>query len=174
MKYDYDKLRAGEILQMPSGTVILLPGSPSEEDIKLDDITHNLARIRRYNGSGPSVLAHTLRCYEIAKSKKLSPRLCLGVLLHDATEAYIGDVPSPIKRHCHGYRSIEAIYWRTIKKAFGLVLGEHEEKLIKEIDRDSRVGELDDNHLKYLTENPKIAIQEFETVFFKELKNDKS
>ncbi len=41
-------------------------------------------------------------------------------LLHDASEAYLVDVPRPIKRHLSGYREIETLVQGVICEQFGL------------------------------------------------------
>jgi len=67
---------------------------PTLEMICIDDIAHALALINRYNG-------HTHTPYSVAEHcERMSylPGDPLVNLLHDAAEAYIGDVPSPQKK----------------------------------------------------------------------------
>jgi hypothetical protein len=71
------------------------------EDIELLDIAHSLAFQCRYNGHCDrfySVAQHCINCQNVfeylrPKSKSLWP------LMHDASEAYLTDLPAPIKRH---------------------------------------------------------------------------
>jgi 5'-deoxynucleotidase YfbR-like HD superfamily hydrolase len=48
------------------------------------------------------------------------PQDALDGLLHDATEAYMVDVPRPLKAHLSGYKELEAKTWRVIADAFAL------------------------------------------------------
>jgi hypothetical protein len=76
----------------------------------------------RFNG-------HTSRPYSVAEHSLLGAALCpapcrLAFLLHDATEAYLGDVLGPLKRlpMFGGYRELEAQLARVIALRFGLPL----------------------------------------------------
>lgn len=66
------------------------------DDICIEDIAHALSNICRYNGHCKnfySVAEHSIRCCE-----RGSDWLCkIWGLLHDAAEAYIGDLVSPFK-----------------------------------------------------------------------------
>ena len=65
------------------------------------DIAHALAQINRFNGHAKrpySVAEHSLVCMEIAQHLELPPVVQLACLMHDAHEAYTGDVATPIKR----------------------------------------------------------------------------
>lgn len=66
------------------------------EDICIEDIAHALSNICRYSGQCKvfySVAEHSIKCCE-----KGSDWLCqMWGLLHDASEAYIGDIPGPFK-----------------------------------------------------------------------------
>lgn len=77
--------------------------APAEEDICLTDIAWGLSRIARFNGHtlGPrpySVAQHSLWCSWAAQhllgASSLTAR---HVLLHDAHEAYSGDIVRPLK-----------------------------------------------------------------------------
>lgn len=75
------------------------------DTISIVDIAHHLSKLDRYNGAGAftySVAQHSLFVAEI-----LPDDLKLWGLLHDATEAYLGDVVSPLKKLLPGYREIE-------------------------------------------------------------------
>lgn len=79
------------------------PLDPRPEDVELDDIAWHLSRIHRFNGASDvpiTVAEHSIdvmRRYE--EHWPATPRKeLLAVLLHDAAEAYIGDIPRPVKR----------------------------------------------------------------------------
>ena len=75
------------------------PFDPKPADVDLGDIAHALAQKCRWNG-------HTNRFYSVAQHSVLVARYTIAPadrlwgLLHDAGEAYLPDVPSPIKRFC--------------------------------------------------------------------------
>lgn len=73
---------------------------PRAEDVNLADIAFSLAHIHRYNGHvGPySVAIHSVACCDVAAVLGLPERVQAVALLHDAAEAYVGDIVSPLKR----------------------------------------------------------------------------
>lgn len=69
--------------------------TPDWRLINFGDIAHHLGFLNRWTGARRrqiSVLEHSLRCGEIAPAD-----LRLEALLHDAHEAYTGDIGSPMK-----------------------------------------------------------------------------
>lgn len=75
------------------------------EDIEIRDIAHALACINRYNGHTPvpySVAQHSVLVSDHCDSKD-----AFWGLMHDASEAYIGDMISPLKRHMPQYIEVE-------------------------------------------------------------------
>lgn len=96
--------------------------NPNPFDIHVDDIAWSLARTMRFNG-------HTARPYSVAEHCLLGVGQCaaanrLEFLLHDAAEAYLGDVVGPLKNTAMfaGYRELEARWQRVIALRFGLRL----------------------------------------------------
>jgi hypothetical protein len=71
---------------------------PQPEQISIYDIAHALSQICRFGG-------HTRVFYSVAEHSILVSRLLgkdrslprLAALLHDAHEAYLGDIPTPLK-----------------------------------------------------------------------------
>jgi uncharacterized protein len=87
----------------------------------------------RFNG-------HVKKFYSVAEhswwvAKKVPPRLTLAALLHDASEAYICDIPAPVKPFLENYKDIEYVLMENIHRRFFLALNEEEEKVIKNVDR---------------------------------------
>lgn len=82
----------------PSGTPCFID-CPEASDINIHDVALSLSRISRWGGRTRadkiafSVAQHSVICsYLVPQEDKLE------ALLHDATEAYLGDVISPLKR----------------------------------------------------------------------------
>lgn len=91
------------------------------DDIDIEDIATALSRAPRYCGHTDvfySVAQHcVLVCLEVAiKGGSLRDQL-IG-LLHDAPEAYMGDLPSPLKAMCPEYKAIEDGVWDRVSHAF--------------------------------------------------------
>ena len=75
-------------------------GNPDPADVDIRDIAHALANICRYTGHPSrfySVAAHSIWCSEYAKWREQGPRDQFAILMHDAAEAYIGDINHPLK-----------------------------------------------------------------------------
>jgi hypothetical protein len=121
--------RTGNWIQTFKG-IAFYPLDPREEDIDIEDIAHSLSRQCRFGGhciEFYSVAEHCCHIYDFCSNENK-----LWGLLHDATEAYIVDVPKPIKNHLTNYKEIENNLMNVIAKKFNLV-GEMP-KEIKELD----------------------------------------
>lgn len=72
--------------------------NPRPEDICIEDIAHALSMQCRFNGHTKqfySVAEHSLNCARIAATLDNDPEAIWLALMHDAHEAYIGDLPGP-------------------------------------------------------------------------------
>lgn len=109
------------------------------EDITLEDIAHALSLMCRGNGQVVhfySVGQHCINCAKEARERGWNARLQLGCLLHDAAEAYMSDLITPIKVHMPKYYEIEDRFLEAVYKKFGLNdLSKDEWDMIMEIDR---------------------------------------
>lgn len=108
-----------------------------EDDIHLEDIAHALSLICRGNGHIKyfySVAQHSLNCAKEAQRRGYSKHVVLSCLFHDASETYMSDLITPIKKQMKEYQVIEDQLLETIFQAFHIQL-KNEEKLIwKEMD----------------------------------------
>lgn len=97
---------------------------PKPEMVNITDIAHALSRQCRFGGHTAkfySVAEHSCNvAYVLARTREYrdDKRTLLSALLHDASEAYLLDVPSPIKQHLPGYKDIEAGVMAAISKRF--------------------------------------------------------
>lgn len=115
------------------------PLDPRPEDVCIEDIAHALSLICRFNGHCKhfySVAHHSVLCCKLASLKGHGPRIRLLALLHDAAEAYVTDIPRPIKGYIEGYKDIENRVQVAILGALGIDLPTKKEKMdVKILDR---------------------------------------
>lgn len=126
------------------------PLNPDPADIRLEDIAHSLSMQCRFGG-------YTSRHYSVAEHSvyvarqvalrvlpepddrwswtrdKGARRIVRQAVLHDATEAYMLDIPLPIKRAIPEYKALEEKLWATIARVFDVDVEMH--PFIKEADR---------------------------------------
>ncbi len=91
------------------------------EDIDIADIAHSLARQGRFNGHTTgfiSVADHCVRVHDMLYEDGYGPE----GLMHDAAEAYLGDIIRPLKYsgQVDGYFVAEEVAERAIAERFGL------------------------------------------------------
>ena len=97
----------------------------SEDDVRIEDIARALSMICRFGGHVPrhySVAEHSLLVAELAPEGQK-----LEALLHDAAEAYVSDIVSPLKRMLPDYQLVEQRIEKAICRKF------HIGKMSKEI-----------------------------------------
>jgi hypothetical protein len=112
------------------------------EQVRLWDIAWSLDKINRYLGHTPvawSVLSHTGLCYILAmiETKNQLPKIDqIALLLHDAAEAYIGDMPRPIKEtdHAHFFVELEQRVLSAILARFGIKYDQVNWNVVKRYD----------------------------------------
>lgn len=100
----------------------------NSEDINIVDIAHALSQITRFGGhcKNPYTVAqHSLTVAAALEKDGFSKEICLTGLMHDAHEAYIGDITTPFKRfiqHKTGvpFSNLEAGIKQAISKRFGI------------------------------------------------------
>lgn len=90
---------------------------PQPEEIDIEDIAHALSLTCRFSGHCKkfySVAEHSVRVADIVPLE-----LRLQALLHDASEAYITDIPRPIKE-TFGLQTCEALILLRILTKYGI------------------------------------------------------
>lgn len=122
------------------------------------DIAHALANIARYNGHSHEFYSVAQHCCMLAhytsEAITRNPADCLYVLMHDAAEAYIGDMVRSVKIYDDFFNALEdqimTIIWRWLG-----ISRHHEPAFLKEID--TRITEDERMVLKLGQPNPDIA-----------------
>jgi|ThiBiot_500_plan_1041544.scaffolds.fasta_scaffold12838_5 hypothetical protein len=106
------------------------PLEPRAADIRIVDIAHALSHKCRY--SGHCRVFYSVAEHSVHVSSHVPPELALWGLLHDAAEAYLPDVPRPIKPMLTGFKEIEAKVMAAVCERYGLTVDEPPE--VKRID----------------------------------------
>lgn len=106
-----------------TGRVHLDLECPDPGDIHLEDIARGLSRAPRFAGLTEvplSVAEHCLLCEELARGFKMPLVARLAMLMHDAAEAYICDLPAPLRQLLPGHVRIEERLLDAIWQRFDL------------------------------------------------------
>jgi hypothetical protein len=124
-------MRRGDWLQTATGRQFW-PCDPRSEEIDPRDIAHSLSMQVRYTGHAPEPYTIAQHCVLVSKrAESLAQRsgqngtanmIARWGLVHDATEAYVVDVPRPLKPFLTNYREIEDAVMVAICQRFGLPL----------------------------------------------------
>ena len=130
MPYSIHDSHLGRITTAHGVDIDLL--NPQVSDINIDDIAHALSNICRFGG-------HCFPFYSVAQHSVLvaamaPPELKLAALLHDAPEAYLGDVIKPLKLLLGDrYTQFEELFTIVIGNKFGFDY--HELNEVKNYDK---------------------------------------
>lgn len=106
---------------------------PTPESVYLPDIAHALSHINRFTGHAKfpySVAQHSLAVSHYLAAEGEAPRIQLAGLLHDAHEAYFGDVTSPLKAFL-GVKAPEDRIQAVVAQALGLNVAEMHDPRVK-------------------------------------------
>ena len=90
----------------------------------IEDIAHALSLQCRFNGHCSdfySVAEHSLRVSRLVEWLGNTRDVVMTALLHDAAEAYIGDIVSPLKKELPDFTSIERVVESAIAERFSLL-----------------------------------------------------
>jgi hypothetical protein len=99
------------------------PFAPRLEDIDIEDIAHALSMQCRYAGHVKRFYSVAEHCIHIAEAllRDGQPRHVVAAgLMHDATEAYLVDLPRPVKNMLPGYKDAEVRLAAVIAEKFRL------------------------------------------------------
>ena len=106
------------------------PLDPQQDQVDIEDIAHGLAYQCRFNGQ-------TRHFYSVAQHSLIvaglvPKRFRLAALLHDAAEAYMGDMVKPLKQLFPMFSAIEAKVMAAIGARYGII--DFEDRAIKRAD----------------------------------------
>ena len=113
------------------------PFNLNESEVHIEDIAHALSQLCRFTG-------HTRRFYSVGEHCLLvagmlgeyTPRIALAGLVHDAGEAYFGDMAGPMKRRIDmgEYNTAEHRAAAMITRKYCGELTQRERSLVKDAD----------------------------------------
>lgn len=93
---------------------------PELSQIDIEDIAAGLGYQPRFTGQMSEF--YSLAAHSILVSFLVPPSLALQGLLHDAAEAYINDIPRPVKPLLRDYKPMEETIGHAIMRRYGLSL----------------------------------------------------
>jgi uncharacterized protein len=104
--------------------------NPSPSQILIDDIAHGLAHQCRFNGQTNKF--YSVAQHSVIVASILPSELKLAGLLHDAAEAYLGDIVQPLKELLPDFEAIESRFASVIGERFNVDL--HHNSEVKKAD----------------------------------------
>ena len=110
------KVEVGPSIMLHSGAWFDF-AAPHTSDFTAEDIAHGLAHICRYSGQCSrfySVAEHSLLVSDVAEGFEFE------ALLHDAAEAFVGDITRPLKQMLPDFKRIEAAVQDAVLERFGV------------------------------------------------------
>ena len=114
------------------------PLRPRKDKLLIEDAAHSLSLLCRGNGHVKtffSVGQHCINCCREALARGYSRRVALACLVHDASEAYMSDVPRPFKKELPQYvRAEEKLLDMIYEKFLGKSLSAEEKRLVRQVD----------------------------------------
>ena len=88
------------------------------DQICIEDIARGLSNTCRFAGQMENF--YSVAQHSVYVSQIVPPEFAPEALLHDATEAYMGDITSPLKAMLPDYKSIEKYFDTAIRLKFGI------------------------------------------------------
>ena len=104
---------------------------PKPEMFNIEDIAHALSHQPRFSGhlrDPYTVAQHSIHC-----SKMVPRQFAYQALMHDCSEAYLLDMPSPIKARMPEYKAVEDNLMKVLAEVFGFQYPLHAE--VKKADK---------------------------------------
>ena len=126
-------------IQTASGRAVDLL-EPTPRSIEIEDIAYALAHTPRFAGAASefySVAQHSVTLSRVAPTIALAR----AALLHDASEAYLGDVASPLKRLLPRYQESESAFMQVISDKFAVPMDDFAHPWLLRADREICVSE---------------------------------
>ena len=104
-------------IQIVSGELFFFT-DPLSSNFTIEDIAHALSHVCRYSGHAKEF--YSVAQHSVLVSHLVPPEYALLGLMHDATEAFLSDIPSPLKKILPDYCLIEKYIETCILTKFNL------------------------------------------------------
>ncbi|MEW5737897.1 MAG: hypothetical protein AB1938_03165 [Myxococcota bacterium] len=104
------------------------PLAPEPESLVIEDVAHALSQLARFGGHArlsDEGYSWTVALHSVEVARRLeraghAREVVRCGLMHDATEAYLVDVPRPVKKRLTDYLALEDALWRAVARRFSL------------------------------------------------------
>lgn len=146
------KRREGPWIQTATGRAFYYD-SPKPDQISIIDIASGLSRLCRYGGQLKDcaefeddiypVGQHSVLVYKLLKLKNAPVESWFWGLMHDGSEAFTVDLPSPMKSLIPAYKEYEEVAASAIRETFHIPYSETIEKFVKWADVQLLLAESD-------------------------------
>jgi len=116
-----ENLFAGDCIRTFTGKYVNV-FDPDPNTLVIEDIAHALSMQCRFGGHLPyfySVAQHCVTCSTATEAEAPDPNLAFTALMHDSSEAYLLDIPRPIKLKLANYKEIEDKLMKALSLKFG-------------------------------------------------------
>lgn len=136
-----DPARRGAWIQTFTGRKFW-PLDPRPEDVDIADLAHQLSNVCRYGGATRSF--YSVAQHSVLVSRYVPRRFARVALLHDAAEAWIGDMVRPLKYQPEmtEFRAAETRIERAVFQAFGVAVSAEAHAAVKKIDDQIIIDEI--------------------------------
>lgn len=124
--------RWGECIITVSGKRIFF-NEPEKNEYDIGDIAHGLSHVCRWAGHTRTMMTVAQHSCIVADLLWLDKEIALQGLMHDAAEAYLGDVTNPLKSMLPDYQKIEQEFDKALANSFNYSVPFH--SLVKHADR---------------------------------------
>lgn len=126
----------GNTIKVAAGWYVDLQ-DPEPVTLDIESIASALSKICRFGGHCPqfySVAEHCFHATGIAAKDKIGGAALRAILLHDATEAYLGDMVKPLKQIMPQYSVLEAKMEAAVAERFNVDFERYAD-IVKHYDR---------------------------------------